>query len=58
LVWATYVNYGVLLLAFIFVYDLSFLWIMIFNMFTILAFFIIRFNWQLYKLHNTVSNEE
>lgn len=58
LVWATYVNYGVLLLAFIFVYDLSFLWIMIVNMFTILAFFIIRFNWQLRKLHNTVSNEE
>jgi hypothetical protein len=58
LVWATYVNYGVLLLAFIFVYDLSFLWIMIFNMFTILVFFIIRFNWQLRKLHNTVSNEE
>ena len=40
LVWATYVNYGILFLAFVFVYDLSFLWVMIFNMFTILIFFI------------------
>jgi len=47
LVWATYMNYGILFLAFIFVYDFSFLWVMIFNMFTILIFFIIRFNWQI-----------
>jgi hypothetical protein len=49
LVWATYLNYGILFLAFLFVYDLSFLWVMIFNMFTILIFFIIRFNWQIRK---------
>ncbi|RLD63979.1 MAG: hypothetical protein DRI95_11090 [Bacteroidetes bacterium] len=49
LVWATYMNFGILFLAFIFVYDLSFLWVMIFNMFTILIFFIIRFNWQIRK---------
>ncbi len=42
LVWATYMNFGILFLAFIFVYDLSFLWVMIFNMFTILIFFIIN----------------
>lgn len=47
LVWATYLNYGILLFAFIFVYDLSFLWVMIFNMYTILIFFIIRFNWKI-----------
>ena len=58
LVWATYVNYGILFLAIVFVHDLSFYWIMMFNLFTILIFFIIRFNWQLYKLRKTVSDEE
>ena len=50
LVWAVYVNYGILLLSFLFIFDLSFLWVMIFNMFTILLFFIVRFNWQLSNL--------
>ena len=50
LVWAVYLNYAILLLAFLFVYGMSFLWVMIFNMFTILIFFIIRFNWQIRKL--------
>lgn len=50
LVWAVYLNYAILLLAFLFVYGISFLWVMIFNMFTILIFFIIRFNWQIRKL--------
>ena len=58
LVWATYVNYGVLLLAFLLVYDLSFFWVMIFNMFTILIFFIIRFNIQIRKLKKSMQNEE
>lgn len=57
LVWATYVNYAVLLLAFLFVYDLSFLWVMIFNMFTILVFFIIRFNFKLYQLKKAASHD-
>lgn len=50
LVWSVYVNYGILLFAFLFIYDSSFLWVMIFNMFTVLLFFIFKFNWQLYKL--------
>jgi hypothetical protein len=58
LVWATYLNYGILLLAMIFVYEISFLWVMIFNMFTILLFFIIRFNWQVMKLNKGLSYEE
>jgi len=49
LVWATYVNYGILLIAFVAVYGFSFLWVMVLNMFTILIFFIIRFNWLIYK---------
>lgn len=58
LVWATYVNYGVLLFSMIFIYGMSFLWVMIFNMFTILLFFIIRFNWQVRKLNKSLTYEE
>ena len=50
LVWATYVNYIVLILGIILVYGETFFYIIIINMFTILFFFIIRFNWVLYKL--------
>lgn len=58
LVWATYVNYAVLLFSMLFVYGISFLWVMIANMFTILLFFIIRFNWQVRALNKTLTYEE
>lgn len=58
LVWAVYVNYAILLISFLFIYDLSFLWVMIFNMFTILLFFIIRFNWQISKLKKLAGHDE
>lgn len=50
LVWATYVNYSILIISFITIYDFSFFWVMVFNMFTTLIFFITHFNWQLSKL--------
>ena len=50
LMWATYLNYIILLLAIIFVYDLAFFTVMIFNMFTILLFFTIKFKMALYQL--------
>ncbi len=50
LVWAVYVNYGILLISFLFFFDEAFLEIMIFNMFTVLLFFIIRFHWRISKL--------
>jgi hypothetical protein len=58
LVWATYLNYGILLLALILVYDFSFMWVLIFNMFTILLFFIILFHWNLVKLKKSVDYAE
>jgi len=58
LMWATIVNYTILLLCVVFVYDLSFLNIMIYNMFTILFFFIIRFNWSLYRSKKQMRYEE
>ena len=58
LVWAIYWNYGILLIAFLFVYDFSFYWVMIFNMFTPLLLFVIRFNWLLSKFRKSTKNEE
>lgn len=58
LVWATYINYAVLLFFIIFFYGTSFLSVMIYNMFTLLLFFIIRFNWMLYKNNKINSDEE
>lgn len=58
LIWATYVNYGVLLLSVLFVFGGSFFNVMIFNMFTILLFFIVRFHFMLYKAKKQLSHEE
>ena len=44
LVWAIIFNYIILLLTIIFIYNLTFFNILVFNMFTPLLFFIIRFN--------------
>ncbi|MBN1768588.1 MAG: hypothetical protein JXR50_01775 [Prolixibacteraceae bacterium] len=58
LVWATYVNYVILIVSIIFVYEMIFFWVLIFNMFTLLIFFLIRYNWVLYKTKNQVKDEE
>ena len=58
LVWATYINFAILILTIIFVYGVPFLWVLVFNMFTILVFFIIRFNWLKYKSKKLLQNEE
>lgn len=49
LVWAVVLSYLLLLLAFIFVYGTAFLNVMIYNMFTVLIIFIVRFNYIIYK---------
>ncbi|WP_290696709.1 hypothetical protein [Lacinutrix sp.] len=54
-VWAMIVNYIVLLLATIFIYNMTFFDVLIFNMFTPLIFFIIRYNFLKLKSN---SNEE
>jgi hypothetical protein len=55
--WSILINYSLLLFCFLFIYDLAFLNIMIYNMFTILILFIIRFHYLLYK-YNDSSNEK
>lgn len=58
LVWATYVNYIVLIISLLFIYDMIFFWVIVFNIFTILIFFIFRFNWVLNKSKNLIRDEE
>ncbi|MCC6257722.1 MAG: hypothetical protein IT254_05330 [Chitinophagaceae bacterium] len=55
LLWAVWVNYLLLLIAFLFIYGTAFLTIMIYNMFTVLILFIGRFHFMLYKkeMHRT-----
>lgn len=55
LVWALIVNYVILVVAILFVYDMTFFDVLIFNMFTPLLFFVFRFNFL--KMKNS-SNEE
>lgn len=45
--WAVYANYGLLILAILFVYDIHFFEALVYNMYTIMVFFIIRFNYVL-----------
>ena len=55
LVWAFIVNYTILLLTVVFIYEGNFFTVLVYNMFTPLLFFIIRFNFL--KLKSS-SNEE
>lgn len=55
LVWAIIFNYAVLILTIVFVYDLAFFDVLVFNMFTPLLFFIFRFN---FLKHRSLSHEE
>ncbi len=45
LVVAVLVNYGLLFFAIIFVYGLDFIYVWVYNMYTVLIFFIARFYW-------------
>ncbi len=58
LVWATYINYAVLLFCILFIYGLAFFNVMIYNIFALLFFFIIRFHWMLYKNNKINGYEE
>ena len=58
LLWATYINYAILFLCFLFFYGTGFLYVMILNMFTILILFIIRFNYVLYRTSKPLQNEK
>jgi hypothetical protein len=46
LVWATYLNYGIIVLLTLFVYGIGYYSILMYNSFTLILFFIIRFSLQ------------
>lgn len=58
LLWAVWVNYSLLFLCFLFIHGFAFLDIMMYNMFTVLIIFIIRFNYILYKTSKLVADEK
>jgi hypothetical protein len=58
LLWATIINYIILLFCFLFFYGLGFMYVMILNMFTILILFIIRFNYVLNRSSKSLRNEK
>ncbi|MBW7468190.1 hypothetical protein K0O23_14030 [Pontibacter aydingkolensis] len=55
LLWATYINYGFLLFSILFIYGSGFYQIMVFNMFTLLIIFLVRFNFILYRSARAVA---
>jgi len=55
LVWAIIFNYFILILAVLFIYSFAFFDVLVFNMFTPLLFFIVRFN---FLKHKSDSHEE
>ena len=57
LLWAVLVNYVLLSIAFIFVYDIAFLSVMVYNMFTVLIIFIVRFNYILFRNSKSLSKQ-
>jgi hypothetical protein len=58
LLWATYINYAILLFSFLFFYGIGFMYVMIFNMFTIIILFIVRFNYILYRSAKQLQYEK
>ena len=58
LVWATYVNYIALALAILLVFGMSFFWVVLFNIFTLLVFFIGRFYYKYYAFQKAANYEE
>jgi hypothetical protein len=58
LLWAVCVSYILLLIAFLLVYGSPFLDVMVYNMFTALIIFIVRFNYILYRNSKMVHDEK
>lgn len=58
LIWAVIVNYLILTVATWLVYGFAYFSVMMYNMFTVLILFIIKFELTLYKLKKSTRNEE
>ena len=51
--WSVFVNYTILLITVLLVYDTEFFNVIVYNMFTILLVFIGRFRWSIYQLNRS-----
>ena len=58
LVWSTYANYLLFFLSVWFIYGWIIYTVMIIALYTHLLFFIIRFNWKIYKFKHSADHEE
>ncbi len=58
LLWSVWVSYVLLFLAFLFVYGMSFFNVMVYNMFTVLIIFIIRFNYILWRSSKSMADDK
>ena len=58
LVWSTYFNFAIIIVATLFIYDFAYFNVLIGNIFSILFFFIIRFHFMIYKLNKTYRDDE
>ena len=55
---ALYINYAVLIVCSLFVYSLDFLYVMMYNMFTILLIFMVVFRYRMWRLNKVMKDEE
>ena len=55
---ALYVNYAVLIICSLFIYDLDFLSVMVYNMFTMLLIFMVVFRYRMWRLNKETKDEE
>lgn len=55
---ALYISYAVLIVCSLFVYGLDFLYVMIYNMFTILLIFMVVFRYRMWCLNKEMKDEE
>ncbi len=58
LLMALYINYAALIVCSLLVYDMDFLNVMIYNMFTILLIFMVVFRWKIWRMKKALQNEE
>jgi hypothetical protein len=58
LIWATYFNFGLLIFTTFFIYGFPYFYILIANIFAMLLFFIIRFNYKIYQLNKNTHDDE
>ncbi|MBE6220990.1 MAG: hypothetical protein E7127_05070 [Rikenellaceae bacterium] len=54
---ALYINYAILIVCSLLIYDLDFLSVMLYNMFTILLIFMVVFRWKIWRVKKATENE-